>query len=367
MSKRSNAHKVALLSFNGKRIQKKDCTLKNVVTITSLQFSMLLKKAFCMMAIYCIFVFGMTFIMKPVECFTLSKREAPVPTSAYTNTKKVYYTSLERRIKPKAEAESMDEPEVNLELEADVKSEFEPESRFENISEVDSAPEVESNFSVPSVLYLHVRDVPRDSDFFWVLEVLEEHVSDSDIAVDMTSLVDSSLALNFSEKKILDICKMVHCEAKGESFLGQLAVAEDFVNRVRSPYYGTDVHTILLRYLGELDAQGNYHAYDSEGEVLEERISESVKTAVRLALSGSQMTHRLLKAVTEYVNAEYDLQLGSRHFEYGAMYHYSPARLTEKSQFVTRSFQKIPVSFLLGNHIFYGYWLPDLMVLNIKP
>ena len=228
-----------------------------------------------------------------------------------------------------------------------------------------SIPNIEQNtFGIPQVVYLHLDENSDDPNFYWVPQVLEQRLSDSDITIDLTSFLDSSLAYELTDFERNLVNLIVHRESNGEPFMGQVLVAEDILNRFRSGIYGPDKIAILARYGLEKDENSNFHVYNGDKEILE--ASESVKDAVDLALKGSNLSYFLLKATTDFQNEKYGLDLGDIYYINGAMFHFAPRYLTDKKAIENRTINRIPVSFSYENHVFYGHWLREDSALQIS-
>lgn len=232
------------------------------------------------------------------------------------------------------------------------------------LAEETSTPEAVPQFAV----FIHIGQVSDGSNFYWVPEVLTERVSNEDILVDLSEVIDPALAVNLSDRDFYNVCKEVYQESRGESFLGQLLTAEEFLDRLRSPYFGTTVSEIAVGSIGYgawQDANGELHFGSGDNEILE--VSESCMEAVRIAMRGTKVSVLILQAITELINEQYGLQLDDSYYKWGAMYHYAPERLTDETAISRRSFGKVPVSFQVQDHIFYGKWLSDSAALNIQP
>ena len=223
-----------------------------------------------------------------------------------------------------------------------------------------------AEMGIPDVVYLHSRTsrFPTISAF---PEVVEERLSDEDIAVDLSHSFDSNIVYDCSTELEEIFCRVVCREAGNQPFLGQLIVAEGVVSRVYSDAYrGNSTNAILKQgYSVEEDANGNLHIYDGNGkEILS--YSEDTQKAVELALRGSRVSHTILKAVTEFQNAKYGLQLDDTTYsQWGAIYHYAPDYIRFERQFLDRNVRRAPVSFQFADHVFYGYWLPKSLQLNL--
>lgn len=236
---------------------------------------------------------------------------------------------------------------------------FEP-----TLAEESSTPAIPQNsFGIPEVMYLHLDENSDDPNFYWVPQILEQRISESDIAIDLSNFLDSSLAYELTNLERFLVDLIVHRESNGEPFIGQVLVAEDILNRFRSGIYGPDKIAILAWYGLETDEDGNFHVYNGDEEILE--ASESVQDAVDLALKGSNLSYFFLKAATDFQNERYDLELGDIYYKNGAMYHFAPRYLTDEKAIENRTINRIPVSFFYENHVFYGCWLPESSALQI--
>lgn len=217
---------------------------------------------------------------------------------------------------------------------------------------------------IPQVMYLHFGENSKARNFSWVPQLSEQKISENDVAIDLSNFLDSSLSYELTDYQRHLVDLVVHYEANGEPFLGQVLVAEDVLNRIRSGVYGTDIVAILAQgYEGKIDANGGFHLYYGSKEILE--ASESVQEAVQLALHGSNISYFLLKAVTDFRNEQFDLTLDDTYYQYGAMYHYDP-NVIAKSEIKSRNINRVPVSFHYGGHIFYGHWLSRKQALSIS-
>lgn len=225
--------------------------------------------------------------------------------------------------------------------------------------------EVINENGIPNVVYLHTRQssIPYIYAF---PEVVEEKLSEDDIAVDLSCAFDSGITYDCSAELENVFCLIVQRESGNQSLLGQLVVSEGVVGRVFSGAYGpsTLAKAILKQgYDAIEDDYGNLHIYDGNGKEVT-TYSESVQKVVKLALNGSRVSHTILKAVTERQNFLYNLQLDDKFYNWGTIYHYNPSIVSE-SQLQARSVRRAPVSFQLGAHVLYGYWLPYSQQLNI--
>lgn len=224
--------------------------------------------------------------------------------------------------------------------------------------------EVPNETGIPNVVYLHSRqsNIPYISAF---PEVVEERLSEDDIAVDLSQAFDPGIVYDCSAELEDVFCRIVEREAGNQPFLGMLLIAEGAVSRVFSGAYGPSamVNAILHQgYLAQEDSNGKLHIYLGGKEII--AYSEEVQKAVRLALNGSRVSHTILKAVTELQNTKHGLQLDDTYYQWGTIYHYSPADVT-MSQLRARSIRRAPVSFQFVDHVLYGYWLPASLQLNL--
>lgn len=225
--------------------------------------------------------------------------------------------------------------------------------------------EVSNETGIPEVVYLHSRQssIPYISSF---PEVVEERISEDDVAVYLSQAFDSDTVYDCSAELEDVFCRIVERESGNQPFLGKLLVAEGVVSRVYSGAYGpsTMVNAILHQgYLAKEDNNGKLHIYNREGKEIIS-YSEDVQKAVRLALNGSRVSHTILEAVTEFQNAKYGLQLDDAYSNWGTIYHYNPAAVTE-AHLRARSVRRAPVSFQFVDHVLYGYWLPVSQQLNL--
>lgn len=223
----------------------------------------------------------------------------------------------------------------------------------------------ETSFGIPKIMYLHLDESSNDPNFYWVPQIVEQKFSDSDISIDLSNFLDPTLSyeLNSLERELTNL--VVHRESNGEPFIGQVLVAEDILNRFRSGLYGPDKIAILRKWYGvEMDDNGSFHVYNGDKEILE--ASKSVQDAIDLALKGSNISYFLLKATTDFQNERYGLELGDIYYKNGAMYHFAPRYLTDEEAIKNRTINRIPVSFFYENHVFYGYWLPESLALQIS-
>ena len=216
---------------------------------------------------------------------------------------------------------------------------------------------------IPMELYLHPENT-LNSYFYWVPVVLEERMSEDDILIDLSSVINPELAYELSDYYTYITSLIVERESGNQPFIGQLLVAEDVVSRIRSGIYGSDIDAILMRYLATKEPDGRLHVYLGSKEIVE--ASPSVQEAVKLALGGSQVSYYLLKATTELRNEQYNLNLDDTYYKWGALFHFAPNRiLDDPIALRNRRLSKIPVSFQYCEHIFYGHWLSDSAQLNL--
>ena len=244
-----------------------------------------------------------------------------------------------------------------------------PEYQFSYLAEYSPVPEsdsIEEEFlfessqygeEIPRIVYLHFSEPTGNiSDFSWIPEVVFEKISEDDIPVDLGLSLENNDVLEVSDTIRNYIYLTTTREARGEPFLGQLAVAEDILNRLKFPdIYGSNIIDIIAKGYGvEKDSNGILHFYDGNGQEMLNP-TESCKEAVDFALSGSDITSVLLEAVTALQNERYGLSLGSEYYQNGATFHFAPKYISNGA-IDARRFQRVPVGFRIDNHIFYGYW-----------
>lgn len=213
---------------------------------------------------------------------------------------------------------------------------------------------------LPAAVFLHINEeAPKDP-----LMLSEQRISEDDILVDLSTAINHSTSYSVDYSLEQCIARVVYREAGNQPFLGQLLVAEDVVNRLRSGLYGADASAILAQgYLVETDGAGNFHVYNGNGiEIID--VPEEAITVTTLALSGSNTSNLILQAATEMRNSQYNLDLGERYYIYGAMYHYNPDGI-DASAMGSRTINRVPVSFKYAEHVFYGYWLNKAAALDI--
>lgn len=272
---------------------------------------------------------------------------------------KVYTDNSEEDLIIESESSSLETPSIpsaSIDTTQDIEPSAEPTISIEE-------EEIPLDL-IPHTLYLHILESTSNSRFSWVPQVSEQIVSANDIPVDISNYINPDLAYELTdvEHHIIDL--IVHRESADQPFLGQVLVAEDILNRFRSGVYGPDKIAILVNgYEAKLDKSGNIHIYLGSTEILE--ASDSVKSAVDLALKGSNISQILLKAVTELRNEQYNLNLDETYYKWGAMYHFSVTYIAD-SKINSRKINRVPVSFQVADHIFYGYWLPKSMALPIS-
>lgn len=240
-----------------------------------------------------------------------------------------------------------EEPEQTSELVQTVEEEQPSEEPEEiiPISTIDSR--------LPGAVFLHIDESSPESPII----LSEVRISELDILVDLSVARDPSLLYAVSEALEVCISKIVYREAGTQSFLGKVFVAEGLVNRMRSGVYGVDILAILQQggYGAEMDEEGNYHVFHSDGrEVFE--VPEADIAAARVALNGSILSNTVLAAVTDMRNNQYGLSLGRECYRYGCIYHYNPDLVSDKA-LNARTINRVPVSFHYMDHVFYGYWL----------
>lgn len=129
--------------------------------------------------------------------------------------------------------------------------------------------------------------------------------------------VASRAGRNFSAAELDLFARLVHAEAAGESFEGQVAVAASVLNRVDSPRYPNTLTAVIFQ------VESGFYQYSP---VLDGRINlpanESARRAVREAINGR------------------DPSLGATGF-------FNPAKTS--NQWVRQQ----PVSVVIGNHVFF--------------
>jgi len=241
---------------------------------------------------------------------------------------------------------------------------YNPEDFFEDTmqnsdSNEDKYPEDSKvDYRLPGTVYIHIYE-----DCEIAPEVLNEPISDEDIAVDISYSIDPTTKFDVSAEVEFIIACVVYREANTQSFLGQVLVAEDIVNRIRSGLYGNDINAILVSgYEAVLEADG-LHIYRGNGKEITEP-DEAAATATRIALNGSNFSNTILKVISEERNKQFGLELGDIYYCNGALYHYNPDLVSEK-QLRAREFRRVPVCFRVEEHIFYGHWLPKASALDI--
>ncbi len=115
-----------------------------------------------------------------------------------------------------------------------------------------------------------------------------------------------------SSNDVYVLSKIINGEARGESFLGQVAVGAVIVNRVKNPNFPNSVYGVVFEP-GAFDAV-------SDGQYYRKPISSSVKAA-RAAISGWDPT-------------------------YGALYYWNPATATSRWIWSRKIINRI------GKHVF---------------
>lgn len=121
---------------------------------------------------------------------------------------------------------------------------------------------------------------------------------------------------NISRDELMLMARAIHAEARGESFLGQVAVGAVIVNRVHSPFFPNTVREVIM--------QRNRHTFQftpvSNGTINLEPDQSSIEAALQ-ALEGNDPTG-------------------------GALFFYNPAISTD--QWITT----LPVVTRIGRHVF---------------
>lgn len=121
----------------------------------------------------------------------------------------------------------------------------------------------------------------------------------------------------FSARDIELLAKLVYAEARGEPYIGQVAVAASVLNRVKSPFYPNSIPEVIFQI------DGGHYQYSS---VLDGQINltpdETARQAVKDALAG------------------YDPSLGAIGF-------YNPKKTNDGWV------KQRPVTVIIGNHVFF--------------
>ncbi len=119
--------------------------------------------------------------------------------------------------------------------------------------------------------------------------------------------------MDFSRNDIILLARVIHGEARGESFKGKVAVGAVILNRVNNPHFPDTIRGVILQkgqFSSLADGQANYYPL------------ESSINAARAALVGYDPT-------------------------YGACYFYNPEVATNIAWISAR-----PVNIEIGNHVF---------------
>ncbi len=128
---------------------------------------------------------------------------------------------------------------------------------------------------------------------------------------------DKKSEFNFTDWEMDLFARIVHAEAEGEPFIGQVAVAASILNRIRSSRYPNTLQAVVYQ------APGGFYQYSP---VLDGRINrpagDSARRAVAEALNGNDPTG-------------------------GATGFYNPRKT--RNQWVRRQ----PVTTIIGNHVFF--------------
>lgn len=149
---------------------------------------------------------------------------------------------------------------------------------------------------------------------FALIEKLTDEENEAEVELTVMAAADE---FNFTEADMDLFARIVHAEAEGESFEGQVAVAASILNRIRSELYPNTMSGVVYQVVS-----GKYQY----SPVLDGRISraagESAKRAVLEALNGDDPTG-------------------------GATGFYNPAKTN--NQWV----RSRPVTRIIGNHVFF--------------
>lgn len=124
-------------------------------------------------------------------------------------------------------------------------------------------------------------------------------------------------ASRFTENDIYWLAKIIHAEARGESYEGQVAVGAVVLNRVRSPLFPNTIYGVIFE-----KSQGRYYQFSPvlDGSINLEP-NQSARNAARDAINGWDPSG-------------------------GALYFYNPATSTNRWIF------SLPVIKKIGKHVF---------------
>ncbi|MCW3489952.1 cell wall hydrolase [Dethiobacter alkaliphilus] len=150
-----------------------------------------------------------------------------------------------------------------------------------------------------------------------IQEMMGETVSAAESTVEASTTSAVADEFNFTAEEMDLFARIVHAEAEGESFEGQVAVAAAILNRVRSDRYPNTMTGVVYQ------VEGGYYQYSP---VLDGRINrpagESAKRAAQEALDGNDPS-------------------------WGATGFYNPAKTS--NQWVRQQ----PVTRTIGGHVFF--------------
>lgn len=132
-------------------------------------------------------------------------------------------------------------------------------------------------------------------------------------ALGIHSSGSSSGEASVSENDLYLLARMISAEARGEPYLGQVAVGAVILNRVKHPSFPSSISGVLY--------QSGAFSSVSDGQFFSVAITDSARKAARDALNGWDPTG-------------------------GAIYFYNPAKSTSKWIFSR------PVVLTIGDHVF---------------
>ncbi len=164
-----------------------------------------------------------------------------------------------------------------------------------------------------------VKNIPAGT---YTLKVSKEFYRDKELEVVITSnnnMIHVKMTPSFSNADLDFLARMVHAEARGEPYRGQVAVAASILNRVRHHNYPNTLVGVLTQ---RTNGYAQYSPID-DGSI-NIPASQTAKYAVRDALVG------------------WDPSLGATGF-------FNPAKVTNRSNWV---WQQIPI-IDIGNHRFF--------------
>lgn len=121
---------------------------------------------------------------------------------------------------------------------------------------------------------------------------------------------------NFSKEDVMLLARLIHAEARGESFKGKVAVGAVIINRINSPYFPHSIEDVIM--------QKNQNVYQfspvGDGSINLEPDESSLLAALQ-ALEGDDPTN-------------------------GALFFYNPDASSDKW------IRTLPVITRIGNHVF---------------